>query len=610
MRHRMLKPVFAAVLGISTLFAATMVRGGEGQRTFRSILKEPAAQTKKEKPTTRKPSKNRNSKRKSSTNSKTKTTTRKRTTVPKIDFSPFGKPGYGSRIGLKTKSGTLPKTGFDIEKYLKTRRKIHQTFKPTFNSKYKLPSFKVVDPKTAHKESVVLLGDPYGRTQGTGFVISRRYGLIVTNSHVADLYRKHGRMSAMINGTRKSFTVKRVWFHPGVRRYLRGEKSMVIRSERPSDGPTAPGCPDIAVLQVNVSRTSLPSEMTIATTTELAKLQEQEIRIYGYPMTDTQRWPKSGEIVRATFDQGTVRNSYNFQYSARANDAENQYVQHSIPTIGGYSGSPLFLANGHVVAVHNSTVTKYGRRMGHGIRIDCLWELARHHKLTNMIPVPLTAKLNVSRWLVQNPKAADYRKALKLVDDASDDIYRKQQYSKGVTKCIEALKIVKFSDAYRTRSNGYTNYQFDNRDRLSKATRFKYQKLAAEDARMAVKLAPSDKKVAATITFCLTLNNLGDLTGNTKLNSLALEQLDEIVKKVKNVSRFDRARIHSFRGISLANLNRVSEAAKEHSKAVEMFPKEPFFLENRAAFWRANGYPSRAAADDAKASELRKKQKK
>lgn len=464
--------------------------------------------------------------------------------------------------------------------------------------------------RNAHQKSVVLLGDPNGRTQGTGFVISRRHGLIVTNSHVAELYYKHRRMSAMLNGTRKSFRVKRVWFHPGVRRYLRGEKTMVIRSENPADGPTAPMCPDIAVLQVDAFMFSLPAEMQLARPEELKNLHEKEVRIFGYPKTDTTRWPQAGEIVRATFDKGAVRNTYNFQFSARANDAENQYVQHSIPSIGGFSGSPLFLPNGHVVAVHNSTVTKYGRKMGHGIRIDCLWELAVHHKLTGKIPVPAKARIDLARWKVQNPKAADYRKALAMVAEASRLIYRHQKYAEGVKKCNEALKLVKFSRAYRVRSDGYTNYWFEQNRRLSRTAALKYLKLAAQDALRYSSMAPDTKQVDAVITLCVTLNNLGDHTLDTSFNQKALDRLDLLLKERKNLSKFDQARIHSSRGVALSNIGRFQDAVKEHNKAVDMYPRNAVFLETRSAFWRAHGYQSRAAADMAKAKEIRKKRQK
>ena len=89
-----------------------------------------------------------------------------------------------------------------------------------------------------------------------------------------------------------------------------------------------------------------------------------------------------------------------------------------------------------------------------------------------------------------------------------------------------------------------------------------------------------------------------------------LKILDQFDKKNIKLTNYDRARIHSRRAVALANSGNSSEAIKEHNKAIATYSTDPVLYETRASYWRAHGYSSRAAADMAKAREIRKKQKK
>lgn len=458
----------------------------------------------------------------------------------------------------------------------------------------------------AYQRAVVLLGDPQGKLFGTGVVVSRKHRLVVTNSHVAECYLKNRRMSAMINGTRRSYKVKRFWYHPGVVRHYKNQKGLHVRSMNPYDGETYGRSPDLALLQLDSTGPDLPAEMPLATADDLKSLQGKSIRIFGYPGSDNKGWPKTGSIARATIDRGTVRNLYNFEMSARANDGENQFVQHSMPTIGGFSGSPLFLDNGRIVAIHNSTITFRDRKMAHGIRIDCLWELLVYHKLTDKLPIPVKASsLNIERWRKKYPGEEKVRKAYGLFQQAEKLLYTDYNYNAAAAKCNEALKLAKFAKAYRTRGMAYNNYVFRSKN-LSRRSEFEYLKLALSDFEEYQKLAMTDDQVVDSVmSICLVLNNLGN-SFDPKHNRKALELLDEVKSKAE-LSKFDNATWHSSRAIALANLGRTGEALKHHNKAIELVPNNAVFRQNRASYYRARGRYDLARTDEQKARELRKK---
>ena len=465
--------------------------------------------------------------------------------------------------------------------------------------------------RKSYHRAVMLVGMP-GKGTGTAWVLSRKHRLLVTNAHVADMFIKNGGMKAMLNGTDSTYQVKRAWYHPGIKRQLRGESRLVVRSMKSADGPVFPFSPDIAVLQLATGGKPLPAELSWATPDELKELQGEPVSIFGYPGTDTFEWPKRGEIASATFDRGDIRRVTNFQLTTRANAGDNQFVEHSTRTIGGFSGSPLFLKNGHVVAVHNSGYTmKVGgktRRKAHGVRIDCLWELIVHHKLAAMIPTPLEpSDLNVRRWLKPLPKEADYRKAVKLVDEAQTLIFDKLDHQKGIAKCSEALKLAgtKIGFAHQVRANGYLNYWFHNKSNMSQRTQFAWMSKARADSVIAVECLPADSTVWGLRTAVSIRNNLGQITGNRKYNHESLAIIDSALKKLK-LSNWNKAHLLSQKGISLDNLGRDSEALRAHNEAIALEPKAPLLWENRADYWRANGQYSRRNSDLAKARELRK----
>ena len=81
----------------------------------------------------------------------------------------------------------------------------------------------------------------------------------------------------------------------------------------------------------------------------------------GFPAFDQQRWPAAGETPQASFREGTVNRLTALKACGIRESREPQLVQHSISSWFGTSGAPIFLPNGHVVAINAAiTATRQG----------------------------------------------------------------------------------------------------------------------------------------------------------------------------------------------------------------------------------------------------------
>ena len=98
----------------------------------------------------------------------------------------------------------------------------------------------------------------------------------------------------------------------------------------------------------------MPEELPLATVAEEEDCLGAPIRMLGYPGHDTESWPKLGERAQATLREGIVCRLSDFHGGNGGDAGELQKLQHSLASWHGFSGSPLFLPNGHVVGLHNS----------------------------------------------------------------------------------------------------------------------------------------------------------------------------------------------------------------------------------------------------------------
>ncbi len=105
--------------------------------------------------------------------------------------------------------------------------------------------------------------------------------------------------------------------------------------------------------------------------------------------------PAPGKSSVAAFHPGIVNRMTDFHNGA---EPERQQLQYTMSTWNGFSGSPVLLPDGRVIAVHSmaSPAECYqGVRIAgpHGVRIDCLWQLLVQHKLQDKVSVKIDAML-------------------------------------------------------------------------------------------------------------------------------------------------------------------------------------------------------------------------
>jgi tetratricopeptide (TPR) repeat protein len=463
------------------------------------------------------------------------------------------------------------------------------------------------------ERGVFLVGREGGH--GTAWVISKKHRLLVTNAHVADIfYDSKEPMLAIPSGTAQVYTVEKIWYHPGVRRHLKGNDQLSVRSTDPKDGPVDSNSPDLAVLQLSEEGPALAVEFSPAAPAELAELFAQPTAIMGFPSHDTKAWPALGKKAAATFHDGMVSRLTDFQGDASAPQAEMQFVQYTMATWPGFSGSPVFLTNGRVAAVHNSAPPVEGRygqiiTIPHGVRVDCVLELLVHHKLDGQVPFVIDkTKVLVERWLKPDPRTekalADFDRAEQLMIQARIDIFTKQDFKKGIARCEEAVKVLpNYGPAYQVMAYGWNNYFGFHQDRLSTEQKLDILQKALDNINKYTKLLPSDP--GGPVITCQIMNNAGIVQDAAKPLRESLAILNKVLE-VEGLGRDARAEAHSYRATSHDFLGDADAARRDHGEALKLKPEVPIFWENRALFWDKNGRPDLAAADRARGREVRR----
>lgn len=452
---------------------------------------------------------------------------------------------------------------------------------------------------------------------GTAWVISKKHRLLVTNAHVADIFHEAGgKMLAVPSGTDQIYRVAKAWYHPGVRRYLKGASSLSVRAPDPKEGDIDPQSPDLALLQLAPGGPDLPAEFTPATEQELKSLFAQPAAIIGFPGHDSSGLPRLGENAASTFHDGVISRVTDFNLRASSNPGELQFLQYTMSTWNGFSGSPVILPSGRVAAVHN--MARYAskewendarevRSIPHGVRVDCVLEMLVHHKLEDQVPFPVDkSKLNVQRWIEPDARTekarADYAKAEALVAEASN-LLSQQKFLEIEEKCNEALKIVPdFGYAYLYRAYATSNFAATTTKQISKSDKHNLLKQSLSDLKMFMKQVPSD--LEGPVFYCMTRINIGILMDSPTDMEVVIQQLNRLAG-VDGLSEHDKAGIHSYRAAANNFAGNKKAALADHNEALRLNPDAPTLWDNRARYWQENRRLDLAAADQAKADELR-----
>jgi tetratricopeptide (TPR) repeat protein len=430
---------------------------------------------------------------------------------------------------------------------------------------------------------------------GTAFLISKKNRLLATNAHVADIFNNSGgNMLAYQNGTSNAFKVVKAYYHPGVMRFSAG---VLLRNSSPSTGNVCPRSPDVAVLQLADDGAELPDELPLATRDEEYDLFAQPIGMLGYPSLDTGAvLPAPGQKATATFREGVIDRVSDFSNYAGGPPERQQYLQHSMASWFGFSGSPIFLPNGHVAALNNSggTFTQNGMstNLAWGIRADCLWELLKANNLLDKVNVPPeAAAVDIERFSQPDPQMERLQKVNALLADASID-YQFSRHEAAIEKCNEAAKeLPDYAAIYGLRGKAYLDYGARN-FKLTDPQFQKYDQLALADENRAVQLDPSntDYYLEVAMANCY-LANLNMRIGQRKVVPASIELADRIID---NSNSTPQNKVFAYR--IRANAMAFAPGSLEYlQKADQLIPSDDSVHWTMYLYYENNKNPTEAA---------------
>ncbi len=437
---------------------------------------------------------------------------------------------------------------------------------------------------------------------GTAFVISQENRLLATNAHVADiLYEAGGEMLAIANGTAHTYKVTECYYHPGVRRII---GNLAVRTADPGRGDVYPESPDVAVLKL-AEGDELPAAIPLATPEEIQDLLARPVAMMGFPGHDTRTWPAVGQKAQATFRQGVVCRVTDFFNDVDAPDNQLQFIQHSMANWFGFSGSPIFMKNGHVVALNNSgTTQKRGdliTSLAFGVRVDCLWEVLKARGLLSQVAVHVDPNsIDVDRFSKPDPTEEKLNKAKRLVAEAKIALMR-EDLMNAVHKCNEALDVMpNLTTAYDTRCNAY-NFYANHVVNARNAEAKKYFQYALDDAKKAAELEPTSVDHFLDVSMA-TINvlNVDAPLGNFYE---APKEADRISKLIETEGIAPRDKSYGYRVRAFAKAW-SGDALDDIKSAIEADPWIPQAYRTLATYYQLHGNPSAEQEARTKAAKI------
>lgn len=464
--------------------------------------------------------------------------------------------------------------------------------------------------KTVHP-GVMLIGTAQGH--GTGFVISRKHRLVATNAHVADILHANGSMLAIRNGSAEVYKVDRVWYHPGVMRHA--SESIILRRQDPKDGEVHPRCPDVAVLHL-ADGPDLLFEFELATVQDVDDCFAQPVGMLGYPGHDTEGWPGIGEKAEATLREGIICRLSDFYGNVNVSKEQLQFLQHSMTSWFGFSGSPLFLQDGRVIAINNSSrAVKKGAhqiQIAFAIRIDCLWELLAYHKLDSQVPVSVSrARLALDRFERQSQQEKDYIAALKLVREA-EYLVTHRDWSTAIAKCTSAISLCpSLAEAYKMRAWAYAERAHLFRPDVlrpgsrASAEAIRFRERALADSKKRLQLEPTDSWAMFHCAQALSQHQMA--LGNTSRRTEIIDMLTRMLDSA-GISDGLRSAILVERACQKANTRNNARLKQnilsDFATAIRLDPFSENAYNCRAQFLNSSD-PADSATDRRRLRELR-----
>lgn len=466
--------------------------------------------------------------------------------------------------------------------------------------------------RAQHAVVLLVAGDQDSIGMGTGFVISRKHRLVVTNAHVADLFAIYGSMSAFINDAGTEHRVDRVWYHPGVLRVIDGDGAGVVRSMDPQIGDPHLECADLAVVRLSDEGPELPAEMALAGPQEIEELLGKPIGLLGFPGSDTKLTDDDLARPQATYHHGVVSRMTDFRMKNAVPNNRRQLVQHTASGVPGASGSPLFLADGRVVGVHSALRVEatdvYREQTSHGIRIDALWELLAYHKLDDKVPLPVDrASLDTARFDKPDPEIEKFQKVWKLLDEA-EELYSQGEFAEAGNRCNDAIELAPdYPYCYQMRYDVFSGYLVKYQKILPPEKLLEQAELAEMDASKLYELRGTADSL---MNHAEAINNVGvaakkaGQSARAERSHFRAAEMCRILLEAVTLDAESQARAYSIRGKAATEMQDYGQAVVEFSEAIKLQPNRSLYYDNRAEQYENLNDQARARADRAKATEL------
>ncbi len=245
----------------------------------------------------------------------------------------------------------------------------------------------------------------------TAWVVAKPDGqkVLATNSHVAALYYELTQIPELAGGKLvvrsqvppyDEIEIIEAIQHPGYNAFDQMYQALIPQFNNGEVTPfyVAPSY-DVALL-IAKEPERLAAPLTLATMEELNQLKPgQPVAFIGYPARNLIGFDM--EQPTSTFQQAVITSLTSF-FLTKDEMGSGQLVQHSLPATGGASGSPIFNAAGHVVALLNAgNVDEVGNPLAalvnYGQRADLLRELLEDTAATRMVDYQASWQTAVQR---------------------------------------------------------------------------------------------------------------------------------------------------------------------------------------------------------------------
>jgi tetratricopeptide (TPR) repeat protein len=310
----------------------------------------------------------------------------------------------------------------------------------------------------------------------------------------------------------------------------------------------------------------------------------------------------------ATYRSGVINRQTDFDLDPGAAPQTLQFLQHSVQGLGGTSGSPLFLPNGHVVALNNAGGTREDRGsrvlVNYGVRVDALLELLVYYRLDAKVAVkPGRKGVSVSRFLMPDPRLAKFMRVVHEVDEA-ERLFSMREWAAAAERCNAAiLAAPEYARAYEVRSHCFADYEVKEsaRGTIGLDVRLEMAEKAFADAETFAKL---DDSPHGWCNYALRLTNYGYMLNLGRKaedkdysKSHEAKALLEKLLTIKNLPAEARAEAYSVRSTARWHLNDTNGAIADMNQALAIAPCEVYYR-NRARIWRLLNHYEQATADE------------